>query len=196
VRPVGSEESRKVDVRIIAATNRNLQALVEEGKFREDLYFRLSMFHIHVPPLRERRADISDLIDHVLRRLERESGRTMSLDPEAREILIGYSWPGNVRQLENIVSRAHILADGDLIRVEDLPPEVAIRRQEVALSVQQAAVGGGSLREQVRRFEAAAIAKALEDASGDRRAAAQRLEIGLSSLYRKIEELADYGLVK
>jgi len=200
VRPVGSEESRKVDVRIVAATNRNLQALVAEGKFREDLYFRISMFNIHLPPLRERRADIADLVEHVLRRLARDSGRTLRLEPDAQEMLLGYAWPGNVRQLENIISRAHILADGELIRVEDLPPEVATRRPEIVPAVQQAghpaAIGGGSLRDQVRRFEAAAIAQALEDAAGDRRAAAQRLEIGLSSLYRKIEELADYGLVK
>lgn len=197
VRPVGSEEARKVDVRIVAATNRDLAQLVQEGKFREDLYFRLSMFHISLPPLRERQSDIRDLVGHVLDRLAREAGRRLQLDQEAEQILFAYRWPGNVRQLENIITRAQILADGDVIRAEDLPPEICSARDGVRMAGLVPHVqAGDTLREQMRRFEASVIARALDDAGGDRRQAAQQLGIGLSSLYRKIEELADFGLVK
>lgn len=195
VRPVGSEESRRVDVRIVAATNRDLAAMVRDGKFREDLYFRLAMFHIHLPALRERREDIRELIDHLLLRLKRESGRDLLLEPDVEDLLGRYSWPGNVRQLENIINRAAILADGDRIRVEDLPPEIALRPSDSPVDI-DLPVGEGSLRDQLRRFEAAVISRALDDAGGDRRLAAQQLGIGLSSLYRKIEELGDYGLLK
>lgn len=196
VRPVGSEESRSVDVRIVAATNRDLIQLVADGRFREDLYFRLSMFHIHLPPLRERQADISDLINHILDRLSRESGKRMRLDADAEHILHAYRWPGNVRQLENIITRAQILADGDVIRSEDLPPEISPRRQPAGDGLPLPTTAGGGLRDQLRQFEASVIARALEGAGGDRRLAAQQLGIGLSSLYRKIEELAEFGLVK
>lgn len=193
VRPVGAEDLRKVDVRIVAATNRNLEEMVKEGTFREDLFFRLSMFHIVIPPLRERVGDVKGLIDFLLKELSRETGRTMKVDPEAEEILINFPWPGNVRQLENVMNRAFILADGSTIRAADLPSDVT--------RVRSIATGGGAatstdLREQVRRFEATLIAKVLEETAGDRRMAADRLGIGLSSLYRKIDEYAEFGLIK
>lgn len=193
VRPVGAEDLRKVDVRIVAATNRNLEEMVKEGTFREDLFFRLSMFHILIPPLRERVGDVKGLIDFLLKELSRETGRTMQVDPEAEEILINFPWPGNVRQLENVMNRAFILADGSTIRAADLPSDVT--------RVRSFAVGGGvavstDLREQVRHFEATLIARVLEDTAGDRRMAADRLGIGLSSLYRKIDEYAEFGLIK
>lgn len=193
VRPVGAEEARKVDVRIVAATNRNLEEMVKEGRFREDLYFRLSMFQIHIPPLRERVEDIRGLIDFMLRGLGSDSGKKMSLDTEAEEILISYPWPGNVRQLENVLNRAFILADGEAIRAADLPSEVTRVRH---LSTIENQSGSTDLREQVRRFEAGLIAKVLEETRGDRRLAADRLGIGVSSLYRKIDEYAEFGLVK
>lgn len=193
VRPVGAEEARKVDVRIVAATNRNLEEMVKEGRFREDLYFRLSMFQIHIPPLRERVEDVRGLINFMLRGLGSESGKKMSLDAEAEEILVSYPWPGNVRQLENVLNRAFILADGEAIRAADLPSEVTRVRR---LSTVENQTGSTDLREQVRRFEAGLIAKVLEETRGDRRLAADRLGIGLSSLYRKIDEYAEFGLVK
>ena len=196
VRAVGSEESRKVDVRILAATNRDLQSMAKEGKFREDLFFRLSMFHIHIPPLRERNLDTRGLIEHFLVGLGGETGRTMSLDAEAEELLLGYAWPGNVRQLENVLSRAFILADGDRIRAADLPSEVT-RIPVITGTVPVTSESGMlDLREQVRRFEANLIKRTLEGSEGDRRVTAQRLGIGLSSLYRKIDEYADLGLGK
>lgn len=192
VRPVGAEDLRKVDVRIVAATNRNLEEMVKEGRFREDLYFRLSVFHVTVPPLRERTGDINGLIDYLLEQLSRESGREMTIDPEAEDILQRFSWPGNVRQLENVISRAFILADGNTIRAADLPSDVTRVRSEVVGSVQVSS----DLREQVRYFEASVVAKAVKEFGGDRRKAAERLGIGLSSLYRKIDEYAEYGLLK
>lgn len=193
VRPVGSEEQRRVDVRIIAATNRDLAEMVRLGTFREDLYFRLSMFHIHIPPLRERIGDVEGLIDFTLDGLGRESGRSMGLDTEAREILLAYRWPGNVRQLENVLNRAFILADGNTIRVADLPSDITRRIND---SDKPVAADGGDLRDRVRKFEAGLIADMLDETNGDRKLAADRLGIGLSSLYRKIDEYAEFGLQK
>ena len=193
VRALGSETPRKVDVRIVAATNRDLPAMVKDGRFREDLFFRLSVFQITMPPLRERRADIPALLRHVIaqRVLPSGSHETLALDPEAEDLLVAFDWPGNVRQLENVLHRAAILADGGLIRVADLPPEVArVAAGTSAPAGDAGAAGGGegSLRERVRRFEISLIRRAIDDAGGDRRLAAQRLGIGLSSLYRKLEE--------
>jgi two-component system response regulator AtoC len=189
VRPLGSEQSRKVDVRIIAATNRDLPAMVASGRFREDLFFRLSVFQIGMPPLRERRADIPALMKHLIsqRIAPSGSGQTLTIEPEAQDMLLGFNWPGNVRQLENVLHRAAILADGGSIRAGDLPPEVS-RAAPDSPSATPAEGGELSLRERVRRFEVSLILRAIEDAGGDRRTAAQRLGIGLSSLYRKLEE--------
>ncbi|MBX3608111.1 MAG: sigma-54-dependent Fis family transcriptional regulator [Piscinibacter sp.] len=191
VRPLGAEQSRRIDVRIVAATNRDLPAMVAQGRFREDLFFRLSVFQIPMPPLRERRADIPALMRHLIAQRVMPSGakQALTLDPEAEDLLVSFAWPGNVRQLENVLHRAAILADGGCIRVADLPPEVA-RVAPAAAPVAEAEPGTGEpgLRERVRRFELSLILRAIEDAGGDRRLAAQRLGIGLSSLYRKLEE--------
>jgi len=126
VRPVGEEQTRPVDVRIITATNRDLAEMVAQGKFREDLYFRLSVFHIHVPPLRERRQDLSALIKFLLQRSTRRmsNGQEITLDPGVEALLMNYDWPGNVREMENVIDRAIILADGNHIVMADLPPQI------------------------------------------------------------------------
>lgn len=192
IRPLGSEQTRSVDVRIIAATNRNLEAMVKENKFREDLYFRLSMFHIHVPPLRERRSDIIGLTRHLLQHYVGATslGYALEMDPDAEEILQSYSWPGNVRQLENVINRAYILADGGRITLADMPPEIS-RQDNSPKNLGAFAEKGGDLRDQMRWVEAAIIARTIDEANGDRKLAAQKLGIGLSSLYRKLEELAE-----
>jgi two-component system, NtrC family, response regulator AtoC len=189
IRPLGSEQVRKIDVRILAATNRDLREMATAGRFREDLYFRISGFHVTVPPLRERREDIPPLISYLLARGGERfgvSGR-LTIDGEAEDILLSYHWPGNVRELENVLQRATILAEEGRITVGDLPPNItpmvsdggpnAVLRQ-----------GSGPLREQVRDYEHALILRGIEECGGDRRGAAQRLGIGLSSLYRKLEE--------
>ena len=188
VRAVGSEQSRHVDTRIIVATNRNLQEMVRAGTFREDLYFRLSMFHIHIPPLREREEDIRGLIHFFLMRMRDAGSRAVGMEPEVEDILASYNWPGNVRQLENVLNRACIMADGELITLADLPSEVSSSQVSPARYGTKLA-GSGSLRDQLRDIEASLIRQAMDAASGDRRLAAQRLGIGLSSLYRKLEEL-------
>jgi two-component system response regulator AtoC len=196
VRALGSEASRKIDVRIVAATNRDLPAMVRDGRFREDLFFRLSVFQITMPPLRERRGDIPTLLRHVIaqRVMPAGNGVALTLEPEAEDLLVNFSWPGNVRQLENVLHRAAILADGGCIRVVDLPPEVSSISANPADRVGPAAEGGeGTLRERVRRFELSLIRRAIDEAGGDRRLAAQRLGIGLSSLYRKLEEFSAEG---
>jgi two-component system, NtrC family, response regulator AtoC len=194
IRPVGSEQVRRVHVRIIAATNRNLPESVAHGRFREDLFFRLSMFELSIPPLRERRADIRALIRFFLRgsRAGQKISPAAEIDPEAEELLLAYSWPGNVRELENVIIRARILAEGDCITVADLPPEIT------RFGSHQAPGGRADgreddLRERVRKFEAAVIQNAVDDAGGDRRLAAQRLGISLSSLYRKLDELVSHS---
>lgn len=186
VRPVGAERFRKVDVRIIAATNRNLQEMVSAGTFREDLYFRLNVFSIHITPLRERREDLPALIRYYLDRNDRRAGRSCGfrLDPDAEAALLAYDWPGNVRELENTLERALILAEDGVIALVDLPASVAAS----AMARTSAALPAGqTLREKIRAFEIQAILDAIREAEGDRRLAAQRLGIGLSSLYRKLE---------
>jgi two-component system response regulator AtoC len=168
--------------------------MVAEGRFREDLYFRLSVFQIEMPPLRERRSDIPGLLRHLMAQRGVPSGSSvaLALEPEAEDLLVNYSWPGNVRQLQNVLHRAAILADGGCIRVADLPAEVS----HVLSPVNEPAADDGgecSLRERVRRFEHTLIRRAIDDAGGDRRLAAQRLGIGLSSLYRKLEETSPEG---
>ncbi len=190
VRAVGSEQYRPVDVRIVAATNRDLSEMVATGKFREDLFFRLSVFHLHVPPLRDRRQDIAGLVNFILQRNSRRlgsNGMKASLDIGVEELLVNHTWPGNVRELENVLDRALILADDYRITVADLPTTISKISQPSQPS--DSFQSSGSLREQVRKFETHLILKTIEDAGGDRRAASQKLNIGLSSLYRKLEEI-------
>ncbi|HET9653502.1 MAG TPA: sigma 54-interacting transcriptional regulator, partial [Usitatibacter sp.] len=186
VRAIGAEQSRPVDVRIIAATNRELKQMVAEGRFREDLFFRLSMFHIHVPPLRERQSDIRGLVQHILQR--DRAGNAYEIDPIAEEVLLGYAWPGNVRELENVINRASILADNHRITLADIPAEITRVTTPSPSGISIASTSEGYLRDQVRQFEAGLIQRTLEATGGDRRLAAQKLGIGLSSLYRKLEE--------
>ena len=191
VRPVGGELTRPVDVRIVAATNRDLSEMVAQGKFREDLYFRVSVFNVHVPPLRERRQDLAALVKFLLRRHTRRMGdqQEITIDPSVESLLMNYDWPGNVREMENVIDRAVILADGNHITLADLPPQIT--KAEQTGNYGDSFQSSGSLRDQVRKYEAALIFRTIEETGGDRRAAAQKLNIGLSSLYRKLEELEE-----
>jgi len=190
VRPLGTEQERKVDVRIVVATNRDLVEMVKAGKFREDLYFRVSVFHVEVPPLRQRVDDIPGLVRFFV---ERNKGRygyrgPVTVEPEAEEMLMTYGWPGNVRELENVIDRALVLAEDGRVTLDNLPPAVLRAAVPARPRAESVLYSGGSLREQLRKIEHGIIMRAIEEAGGDRRAAADRLEIGLSSLYRKLED--------
>jgi len=185
VRALGSEQVHRVDTRIVAATNGDVPAMVKRGTFRDDLFFRLNMFHLHLPPLRERPEDVRGFVRHLLAQIGGGAGGdACEIEPEAEELLLAYGWPGNVRELENVVTRASILAEGGRITVADLPASVT----QAGGNGSAQGAGSGGLREQLRRVEAEILRRAIEEAHGDRRAAAQRLGIGLSSLYRKLEE--------
>jgi DNA-binding NtrC family response regulator len=189
VRAVGSEQTRRIDTRILVATNRDLVAMVAQGTFREDLYFRLSMFQIALPPLRERQADIRDLVRYLLQN-GRDSGSSGAIDiePEAEALLMAYSWPGNVRELDNVINRARILAENNRITVADLPSAlIGLNVAGAGASTGELAVEG-SLRAQLRKLETRILEDSISAAGGDRRVAAQRLGISLSSLYRKLGE--------
>ncbi len=188
IRPVGAEAARRVDVRIIAATNRKMEEMVRSGQFREDLYYRLNVLNIALPPLRRRRDDVPVFIRHFLASEVNRLGleEEYQLAPEAEEQLLVHDWPGNLRELQNVIARALVLAEEREIRLSDLPAQVT--RGERTESHGGFAQLGGTLREQVRQFEINVIQRALETAGEDRMAAAKALGIGLSTLYRKLEE--------
>src|SRR5487761_2008980 len=173
VRALGSEQVRQVDTRIIAATNSNLAERVGEGKFREDLYFRLSMFQIQMPPLRERKEDIPKLIHFLLRRIKSGDGVSseIEVDPLAEELLLAYAWPGNVRELENAINRACIIAEEGRIGVADLPSTILHSAPQADAGA--TAASDGTLRDQIRRIETDILLRAIDEAGGDRKLAAQ-----------------------
>jgi len=189
VRPLGGGPARHVDTRIIAATNRNLNQMVGDGRFREDLYFRLGVFEVAIPPLRERPDDLRGLIQFMLLRHRPHSGnaRALTLEPDVEEALSAYTWPGNVRELDNVISRACILSEDGTITIDDLPLDLV----EAVLRGARAPSPGmmASLHELKRDFEIDVIRRAIEQAGGDRKLAAQRLKISLSSLYAKLSHL-------
>jgi DNA-binding NtrC family response regulator len=180
VRPIGSTRSEPVDVRILAATNRNLAEEVREKRFRSDLFFRLNVLSLRVPPLRERREDIPVLARHFLDSLTTGSCPANALSPEALLCLESYPWPGNVRELENAMRRALVLCRGPTVLPEDLPAAICRPQGEPA---------EGSLA----AAEAAAIRSALLRAGRQRRSAARILGISESTLYRKIRLLGIEG---
>jgi DNA-binding NtrC family response regulator len=181
VLPVGANEPVRVEARVLAATNKDLMGEVEEGRFREDLYYRLNVVSVRVPPLRERREDIPALVEHLLARHAESLGkRIRAVTHEAMTLLRGCRWRGNVRELDNALGRAVILGEGPLITPADLPPDLAPSESEPALI--------DNLTEALARFEKAHIERILRE-TPDKREAAKRLNVGLSSLYRKILDL-------
>ncbi len=171
------------DVRIIAATNRDLQQAARDNRFREDLFYRLNVVGIEVPPLRQQREAIPALVEHLIRRHNAELKKNYKgVDNATMRILIAHSWPGNIRELDNVIERAMILGNGEWITPADLPP--AIQHDSSTLpSI------ADNLKEAIRAYERIHIAGVLRRVAGDKRKAATLLGLGLSSLYRKIEEL-------
>ena len=177
VRPLGSSKLRKVDVRVIAATNRNLQAMVEDGSFRKDLWFRLNVVHIQLPPLRERRSDIEPLVQRFLRQLNARYSRATHLSPDAIKALEEYTWPGNVRQLEHLLERLVILTP-----VEGIEGS-AVREALATLEPRQHKV------ESLADAEEEQIRKVLAATGGNKSRAAEILNIERKTLYRKLERM-------
>ena len=184
IRRVGGADDIPVDVRIIAATNRDLEAEVRKRTFREDLFFRLQAATLHVPALRERRDDIEPLVRHFLS----EAGRPLEVAPGTLEVLAGYHWPGNVRELKNVVSAAAALADGPVLEPHHLVTFRPQRRRRTGAQLSGAEGEGAQTLEEVER---AAVVQALERAGGNRTKAAKSLGIAASTLYEKIKR---YGL--
>jgi DNA-binding NtrC family response regulator len=181
VLPVGADEPVAVKARILAATNKNLGHEVEHGRFREDLYYRLNVVSITLPPLRERREDIPDLVEHLLARHAQTLGKKLhGVTHEAMSRLLAGRWRGNVRELDNALQRAAILGEGPLIQPMDLPPDLVVNEMDPALV--------DDLGEAVKRYEKLHIERILRR-TPDKKEAARLLGMGLSSLYRKIAEL-------
>ncbi len=185
--PVGATTPLKVDVRVIAATNRDLGKAVETGEFREDLFYRLNVVGIDIPPLRERREDIPPLIEHFVGMHNRELKRSFKgVDSATMKILMSLSWKGNVRELDNVIEHAMILGEGDWISPADLPR--ALKTDGV-----MAMPASDDLREALRAYEKAHIQAVLGKVDHDKKRAAEMLGVSLSSLYRKIDELGIGG---
>jgi transcriptional regulator with PAS, ATPase and Fis domain len=179
--PIGANEPVRVEARVLAATNKDLRREAEAGRFREDLYYRLNVVCIHIPPLRQRREDIPALVEFLLGQHTRSLGKRITgVTYEAMQILRACHWKGNVRELDNALQRAVILGEGPLITPADLPPDLAPIEGDPALV--------DDLGEAVKRFEKQHIERLLRQCP-DKKEAARRLNIALSSLYRRINEL-------
>jgi DNA-binding NtrC family response regulator len=194
--PLGDTTPRRVDVRIIAATNIDLRDAVRQGSFREDLYYRLAVVPIELPPLRDRREDVLPLAQHFINKYNEENGRQVSehIAPEVLALLEGYSWPGNVRELENAIERAVVIAPSDEISRECLRPEIADPQSVIATSQEGSSfaavqdIGRGvNFYDEVRRFEIDLIRRALEQTGGHQSRAARLLGMNATTLNSKIK---------
>jgi two-component system response regulator HydG len=180
VKPVGSTDRISISTRIIAATNRDLDAAVRQGQFRQDLFFRLNVVQIKVPPLRERKSDIPILVNSFLEKFCDSKGDMRTISEDAMARLLAYDWPGNVRELENAIERAVALGSGPLLHMGDLPSNLQY--------------GAGDRMPQIdellplEELERRAILRALQEAGGDKLAAARLLGIGKTTLYRKLKQ--------
>jgi len=184
---VGGIKPIEVDVRIIAATSRDLKKKVEDGTFREDLYYRLSVVPIHLPPLRERKDDIPELAQYFLSKFSSTLGcRATSISDEAMEILAAYSWPGNVRELQNVIERAVVLCEGDEITPEHLPIDVV--SPDVKHEMESLLASSDPLAEKLRKLEELCIRRALAEAKGKKVLAAKILNISRPTLDKRIRE--------
>ena len=190
VRPVGGDEEIPIDVRVVATTNRDLRALIDEGRFREDLYFRVNVIHIALPPLRARGGDVLLLAQHFLEAHATRAGKRITgLSPAAAQKLLAYDWPGNVRELQNCIERAVALARYEEIAVDDLPEQIRAYRRSHVLVAGDDPSELVSLAEVERRY----ILRVLEASGGSKTLAASVLGITRKTLYRKLLEYGSAG---
>jgi two-component system response regulator PilR (NtrC family) len=182
ITPVGSTESVDIDLRLMAATNRNLPEEIKAGQFREDLYYRMNVVGIHLPPLRERKEDIPLLVEHFVKKYNTEMGKQcVGVSDDVMRLLMGYEWKGNIREMQNVIERAVIFAEDDVIRASDIG---LIGSKVVALGEENE-----SLQAAVKAYEKEHICRVLNKYDWNKVEAAKALNVGLSSLYRKIFEL-------
>jgi two-component system response regulator HydG len=194
IRPIGSNQRVPIHVRILAATNRDLVSMVEQGKFRKDLFFRLNVVNVKVPSLRERRSDISLLAAHFLERRRRETGVSYTLSDDVLRVLGSYDWPGNVRELENTIERACALSSGPVLHLGDMPTQLQEHRmhwQAAAEVPTEESVKVDASILTIAEMEKQAILNTLRQLNGDKLTAARLLGIGKTTLYRKLKE---YGI--
>ncbi|RXJ00677.1 PAS domain-containing protein [Anaerobacillus alkaliphilus] len=184
VERLGGNEISQVDIRVVAATNRPLDEMVKKGEFREDLFYRLNVFHIHIPPLRERGQDIMNTAHFLLGKLCDELGMTVKgFDPQVEDLFTSYQWPGNVREMENVIERAiHLTEAGTYISMQHLAPHLQHLTEELQVS------RGFSLEKEIEQAEITAIKRAIKASEGHRVKAAELLGIHRASLYRKLEK--------
>jgi DNA-binding NtrC family response regulator len=186
VQRLGSKSPRKVDVHVVSASNRNLEQEVQKGRFRADLFYRVAAFPIFIPPLRDRKEDITVLVDHFLQRwAAREGVAVKHIHPDAMKALEVYSWPGNVRELENVVQRACVIDDSDTVALASLPAAVVRGENPASNPDNNTATNTESIRpleDEVRDL----IIRALKITGGNVSEAAKRLRVGRATLYRKI----------
>jgi DNA-binding NtrC family response regulator len=191
ITPVGSTESKKIDVRLISATHRDLQKMVKDEKFRDDLYFRLHVLPIYLPPLRHRKSDIPLLTAHLLKKYSEQLGkRVRGFSKDALARMTDYDWPGNVRELENFVQQMVAMHDKEIIHSADLPEDFNITEETIVQKGKQSAVRrtGLTLKDYLKRIERARIVEVLRQAHGQRTRAAEILKIDRKTLYQKIKE--------
>jgi len=187
MRPVGGTDAIRVDVRLVCATNRDLEAEVKSGRFREDLYFRINVVTVRMPPLRDRASDIPILVRHFINKIAKREGKALaSVSPEALEVLCHHGWPGNVRELENAMERAVAVAKGNVVLPSDLPAEVYGGSAIAPASIIDDRPTLGELE---RRY----IALVLSECGGNKKRAAEKLGIDRRTLYRAIERSGDTG---
>ena len=198
VRPEGSSEAVPISARILAASNRNLVQMVEQGRFRKDLYFRLNVVNLRIPPMRDRREDIGLLAMHFLERIQKETGKQHALSDEALRVLTEYDWPGNVRELENAIERACALSSGPILHMGDLPTQLQDFRLHGRMLQREkeegAAAAGETAKDRIvsiAEMERQAILSTVRLLKGDKLMAAKLLGIGKTTLYRKLKE---YGI--
>jgi len=181
--PLGDIHKKHVDIRLISATNKDLEKLIKEGKFREDLYYRLSVIELRIPPLRERKEDIPVLVYYFIEQVSKHYNKTVKgITNEALSCLLNYDWPGNVRELKNVIERAVILARDEYIRPQDLPEKIFKTSPSLELGV------GKSLKEALEEYEKLIILNTLKFCNYDKEKSAEVLGIDLATLYRKLKK--------
>jgi two-component system response regulator AtoC len=192
IRRVGESTSRDVDVRVVAATARDLESEVKEGAFRSDLFYRINVLNIHLPPLRHRSEDVPALVRHFVSSYNDRLGLQITgFGAKAMKAMLAYPWPGNVRELQNVVERAMVLAEGSEIELEQLPPNVRDPQREAMFAIESLPADELSIKKHAAQQEKRLIKRALELTGGNRTRASEHLDLSYRALLYKIR---DYGL--